>query len=107
MTIAKLACATVLALVLLQAPATGQYRKILGGVNLDQFCKTIHGSNSGAMMVGDAWRCKMRRLRNGVAISVEDACRWQYGRNDAKAVYRTSDKSWVCVAPFRGGRHNQ
>ena len=78
MTIVKLASASVVALALLQVPVAAQYTrmKILGGVNLDQFCKTIHGSNSGAMMVGDAWRCKKRHLRGGVAISVEDACRW-------------------------------
>jgi hypothetical protein len=50
--------------------------------------------------MGDAWRCKLRRLRNGVAISVEHACRLQYGRNDLKAVVRSSDNSWVCIVPF-------
>lgn len=91
---------TIFVLFLIAVPAAAQYKRTLGGVNLDHYCKTVHGSNSGVMRVGDAWRCKLRRLRNGVAISVEHACRLQYGRNDLKAVVRSSDNSWVCIVPF-------
>ena len=94
------ACAAMFMLGLIAIPVAAQNPRILGGVNLDRYCKTIHGGNSGVMRVGDAWRCKLRRLRNGVAISVEHACRLQYGRNDLKAVVRSSDNSWICVIPY-------
>ncbi len=100
MTGPRLACAATFALALLNMPAVAQNPRILGGVNLNHYCKTIHGSNSGVMRVGAAWRCKLRRLRNGVAISVEHACRLQYGRNDLKARVRDSDNSWICFVPY-------
>lgn len=101
MTVAKLASITMFALMVLHGPAIAdfKYGRILGGVNLDYYCKSVHGNNSGTFRVGDAWRCKKKHARNGVAISVEHACQQQYGRNDVKARYRTSDNSWVCVVP--------
>ena len=92
--------AAIFVLLLLPLSAAAQNPRILGGVNLDHYCKTIHGGNSGVMRVGDAWRCKKRQLRNGVAISVEHACRLQYGRNDLKARVRSSDNSWICFVPY-------
>ena len=94
------ACAMMLLLCVFTLPAAAQNPRILGGVNLDHYCKTIHGGNSGVMRVGDAWRCKKRHSRNGMAISVEHACRLQYGRNDLKARVRSSDNAWICFVPY-------
>lgn len=93
-------CVAMIMLLMSSMPAAAQNPRILGGVNLDHYCKTIHGDNSGVMRVGDAFRCKLRRSRNGLAISVEHACRLQYGRNDLKARVRSSDNSWICFVPY-------
>lgn len=93
-------CGMLFLLCMFAQPVAAQNPRILGGVNLDHYCKTIHGSNSGVMRVGDAWRCKKRNLRNGVAISVEHACRLQYGRGDLKARVRNSDNAWICFVPY-------
>lgn len=99
MTCRKAAYAALFVLFLLPSPVAGR-QVILGGVNLDHHCKTIHGQYSGVMRVGDAFRCRKRDSRNGFAISVEHACRLQYGRNDLKARVRSSDNSWICFVPY-------
>ncbi len=93
-------CVAMIMLFVSSMPAAAQYKRTLGGVNLDYYCKTIYGSNSGVMHLGDVWRCKKRGSRNGLAISVEHACRLQYGRNDLKAMVRSSDNSWICFVPY-------
>ena len=82
-----------------QAETVRDHRRILGGVNLSQYCANKYGQAIAINVdnTSGGWRCKAgHRL---TSISVLSACRQQYGRNDILAQVRSSDDSWVCVVP--------
>ena len=81
------------------AETVRDHRRILGGVNLSQYCANKYGQAIAINVdnTSGGWRCKAgHRL---TSISVLSACRQQYGRNDILAQVRSSDDSWVCVVP--------
>jgi hypothetical protein len=87
----------------------------LGGVNLTAYCQLTFGANYISKLLGPTagdWRCVIARGGRGYggggyggkSISVKDACREQYGRNDLIAYAVWSDPySWKCYPPNRGG----
>jgi hypothetical protein len=82
-----------------QAETVRDHRRVLGGVNLSAYCANTYGQSKAVNVdnTSGGWRCKSgRRL---VSISVQAACRQQYGRNNLLAEVRSSDDSWVCINP--------
>ena len=82
-----------------QAETVRDHRRVLGGVNLTLYCANKHGDAKAVNVnnTSGGWRCRAgHRLSS---ISVQTACRQQYGRNDLLAEVRSSDDSWVCVVP--------
>jgi hypothetical protein len=64
------------------------HRKILGGVNLDAYCKRYHGSRFRAVIVehrAGGWRCIDVSGKN-VGISVQRACEDTYAQRPIKAI---------------------
>ncbi|MGN6100259.1 MAG: hypothetical protein ACTHOR_03850 [Devosia sp.] len=93
------------------APPPGSIN--LGGVNLKYWCQVTFGQNYVARLLGNTagdWRCVISRPRGGAgakSISVQDACRVQYGRSGliAYALNWGDPLSWRCFQPRRGGSH--
>lgn len=83
-----------------QAETVRDHRRVLGGVNLTQYCakKFGYGKAVNVDNTSGGWRCKLG-YGPGFRISVQTACRQQYGRNDLLAEVRSSDDSWLCVVP--------
>ena len=83
-----------------QAETVRDHRRVLGGVNLTQYCVKEFGYGKAVNVdnTSRGWRCKLG-YGPGFRISVQTACRQQYGRNDLLAEVRSSDDSWVCVNP--------
>ena len=78
------------------------YRSV-GGVNLNYYCQKTYGGAFKSVLVGNTagdWTCQ-RNQNDRREISVENACKLQYNRNDLKA--RATDwnnpLSWVCMKP--------
>lgn len=89
----------------------------LGGVNLTYWCRTTFGQTYAAKLLGPTagdWRCVIQRTggRGGgyggyaKSISVQDACRLQYGKSGliAYALNWGDPLSWRCFEPRSGGR---
>jgi hypothetical protein len=76
----------------------------LGGVNLNHYCSQTFGRGYKSVLIGTTagdWRCEERKAKVLKSISVQDACRLQYGRTDllAKALNWNDALSWRCFAP--------
>ncbi len=101
--IAATLCTTALLSAASIQPASAAYgprKVILGGVNLDAYCKRHHGQNSHAVVVADTaggWRCN--NYADAVyGISVQQACQETYKQRPIKAIVVGADKpgSWRC-----------
>lgn len=73
-------------------------------LNLDSYCRSYHGDSAVAVgTAGDAfaWRCKVENLTKGIQyfeISMDEACRLQYGREFRATVDDRKDfESWHCI----------
>ena len=80
----------------------GRYRSV-GGVNLNYYCQKTYGGAFKSVLVGDTagdWTCQ-RNQNDRREISVENACKLQYNRNDlkARAINWNNPLSWVCMRP--------
>ena len=79
----------------------------LGGVNLTYYCKATFGQAYISRLLGHTagdWRCVVSRGgygRRPQSISVQDACRLQYGRAGliAYALNWSDPLSWRCFQP--------
>lgn len=81
----------------------GGYQRNLGGVNLNYYCSKTFGAGFKSVLVGKTagdWTCQQSQ-NDRRPISVEAACRLQYGRSDlkAKALNWNDPLSWRCFAP--------
>lgn len=82
--------------------ATGTGNQVLGGVDLMRYCRELYGGSASVRTVANTafgWRCVVGpQLRS---LSVEDACRRQYGNPGAVARYRNFNdpNTWECVNP--------
>jgi len=79
----------------------------LGGVDLSRWCKDTFGGHYKAKLFGStagSWWCvESDGPLNQKQISVEDACRKQYDRQDLTAFAVWTDPySWNCYPPSRG-----
>ena len=75
----------------------------LGGVNLNYYCSHTYGAEFKSLLIGKTagdWVCQ-QNIQNRRQISVTDACKLQYGRNDAKsqALDWNNPLSWRCFVP--------
>lgn len=96
-------------LCLFPAIAAAQYDagySSLGGVNLDRYCKAVHGARFKVVLVGRTagdWKCTVDRKYGGYRypISVEHACKLQYRRDGlkARALDWNDPLSWRCMQP--------
>lgn len=81
----------------------------LGGVNLNYYCSTTFGSGFKSILIGNTagdWRCHRPKSKDiPKSISVENACKLQYGKPGlkAKALSWSDPLSWRCFAPRRPG----
>lgn len=106
-----LAAASVLVTSLDAQAAAPPRTRPLGGVNLTTYCQRTFGANYISKLLGPTagdWRCVSSRSGHGYygskSISVQDACREQYGRNDLIAYATWSNPlSWACYPPGNGG----
>jgi hypothetical protein len=77
----------------------------LGGVNLNYYCSTTFGAGYKSVLIGSTagdWRCSRGGKSKDVkSISVDAACRLQYGNPlaKAKALNWSDALSWRCFAP--------
>ena len=72
----------------------------LGGVNLNSYCQKRYGSGFKSVLVGKTagdWTCQKSQNERR-PISVENACKMQYGNRalKAKAVNWNNPLSWYC-----------
>ena len=80
----------------------GQGGRVLGGIDIARHCREIYGAGASPRLVentASGWSCAVgSRLES---ISIEDACRRQYGNPSAGARSRDFNdaNSWECVAP--------
>ena len=77
--------------------------KVLGGVNLNAYCKATFGGNFLAVANGSAagdWSCQQNN-NDRRPISVQAVCEMQYSNRPIKAVAvnPSAAGSWVCEAP--------
>ena len=86
----------------LAAAATpgGHAPQDLGGVNLNYYCAHTFGREFKSALIGRTagdWVCQ-QSVRIYRQISVTDACRLQYGRNDvtSRALDWSNPLSWRC-----------
>jgi len=93
-----------------QASAIPRGWVALGGVNLDAYCSAVFGHNYKSALLGHTagdWRCVPIVRHYGTPqrqISVQDACRMQYGRGDLLADANWSQPlSWQCYGPRNPG----
>jgi hypothetical protein len=75
----------------------------LGGVNLNYYCSTTFGSGFKSVLVGKTagdWTCQQSQ-NDRRPISVEAACKLQYGKPGlkAKALNWNDPLSWRCFEP--------
>lgn len=81
----------------------------LGGVNLNYYCSTTFGSGFKSILIGNTagdWRCHQPKTKTiPKSISVENACKLQYGRPGlkAKALDWNDPLSWRCFGPRKQG----
>jgi hypothetical protein len=73
----------------------------LGGVNLTFWCAKQHGTGFKAKLIGKTagdWTCE-RSAGDRRPVSVESACKLQYGNKayKAKALNWNDPKSWKCL----------
>ena len=77
----------------------------LGGVNLTYYCSKTFGSGFKSVLIGTTagdWRCQQGKSKETPKqISVENACKLQYGKPGlkAKALNWNDPLSWRCFAP--------
>jgi hypothetical protein len=84
----------------------GYHGRSLGGVNLNYYCQKTFGSEFKSVLIGNTagdWTCE-RNKTDRRAISVEAACKLQYGKLGlkARALNWNDPLSWRCFQP-RGG----
>jgi len=86
------------------ASAGGQgsqsFGRDLGGVNLNYYCQKTFGSGFKSVLIGNTagdWRCEDSKGKR-LSISVEGACKLQYGKPGlkAKALSWNDPLSWRC-----------
>jgi hypothetical protein len=75
----------------------------LGGVNLNSYCSKTFGAGFKSVLVGKTagdWTCQ-KSQNDRRPISVEKACKMQYGKSGlkAKALAWNDPLSWRCFAP--------
>ena len=99
------AVAAILQLAAVQSLAATDWRLYhrIGGVNLNYYCQKTYGGEFKSVLVGNTagdWTCQ-RNQNDRREISVENACRLQYNRNDLKAWATdwNNPLSWVCMKP--------
>ena len=86
------------------AESYGGYGSInLGGVNLNSYCQKTFGSGFKSVLVGNTagdWGCEDSKGKR-LSISVEGACKLQYGKPGlkAKALNWNDPLSWRCFEP--------
>jgi hypothetical protein len=83
--------------------------RALGGVNLTAYCARTYGDSFKSALLGPTagdWRCVPIYHHAGgqkLSISVQDACRMEYGRPNALAdAVWSQPLSWTCYAPRFG-----
>lgn len=104
----KLAAALLSALLVLSAiatEATAKYGHNLGGVNLNYYCTKTFGAGFKSVLVGKTagdWTCQLNNNERR-SISVDNACKLQYGRQDVKsrALNWNDPLSWRCFTVGR------
>ena len=74
----------------------------LGGVNLNYYCSHTYGAEFKSLLIGKTagdWVCQ-QSVQNRRQISVTDACKLQYGRQDvrSRALNWNDPLSWRCFA---------
>jgi hypothetical protein len=81
-------------------PMKAQAQRVLGGVNIDVYCRNRFGNAARAVLVENTaygWRCRVGK--DLVTLSIDNACRFQY--NNQRAYSRTTNSrepySWQCV----------
>lgn len=95
-----------------QAQYTTEYVSI-GGVDLDRYCAAVHGHRYESVLLGDTagdWKCQRvgsnhhhgEHSSGRHPISVERACKMQYGRDGlkAKALDWNDPLSWRCMQAY-------
>ncbi len=98
-----LCCLAVAIVVSIQASQAGYSDyggKNLGGVNLNYYCQKTFGSGFKFVLVGKTagnWTCQQSQNERR-SISVENACKLQYGKPNlkAKALNWNDPLSWRC-----------
>jgi hypothetical protein len=80
-------------------PMTARAEQVLGGLDLDKYCKKLYGDGSKAVLVEQTawgWRCTTKEDK--VPLPMGNACRYQYKNDNAYA--RPTDErdpfSWKC-----------
>ena len=83
-------------------PAAAQAYVNLGGVNLNYYCSKSFGAAFKSVLIGKTagdWRCqKYKSKEDPKSISVQHACKLQYGKDDltARALDWNNPLSWRC-----------
>lgn len=105
-----LACLSI-AVAMSPAPSTaggagGYGGRPLGGVNLNYYCQTKFGKEFKSVLVGKTagdWTCE-RNKTDRRAISVDGACKLQYGTPNvkARALNWNDPLSWRCFQTGKG-----
>ena len=85
--------------------APGYGGRNLGGVNLNYYCSKTFGAGFKSVLVGKTagdWTCELNRNERR-SISVDNACKLQYGRQDVKsrALNWNDPLSWRCFTTGR------
>ncbi len=82
-------------------PSAAQAQRVLGGIDVDRYCKDRFGGTARAELVENTawgWRCRIGR--DLVSLSMDNACRFQYNNQRAYSQARDSRNpySWICLA---------
>jgi hypothetical protein len=80
-------------------PMTAQAQRLIGGIDVDKYCRDRFGEGSKSELVENTawgWRCRIRQ--DLVSLSMDNACRFQYKNQNAYArPHNERDPySWQC-----------
>lgn len=82
-------------------PMTAQAQRVLGGIDVNSYCRDRFGNGSQAELVENTawgWRCRIRQ--DLVTLSMDNACRFQYKNPSvfARPGNPRDPYSWQCFA---------
>jgi hypothetical protein len=84
-------------------PATTRPPEVVGEVDTFDYCRSLYGSTSNAVLIGTnaySWRCSDRQngLFRLVELDFDDACRERFGESARANNWNESNPyAWECV----------